>query len=566
MTRLELWLAAGLTVLAIAPIWVVEHPPLQDYPYHLVRVHVLAHHDDPAFGYGDTFVVSAYPAPYVLADWLMAGLGRLVAVPVAGKLVLSLYLALFPWSLVYLARSVGDERGVLGLLGFLLVFNWHFHMGFVSYVLALPPALCAMGWWWRGRRDPTPRRIAVLALLALVTYLGHLYAFGVLGFVLLLLSVTEARRLRAVAWTLAALAPALALLAGTLVRGLARAEGSQGPLLLLYGNLKRKLLLAAGTLPSFSLAWETALFGLGVAAVLALAALAWRRGHRPSVPWLAAAGALGVLYLLLPDHVGRVFFVSNRVPLFALLLAVVALPVPAAGRARAAVACALAGLALLHVATLTARYREIDRRLADYAAALEVLPADARVAFRADEASMAEGRIAPAALFGGYHYLAAPGSRIPDLEHFVGTLRTVDYRRDRGRSLSTASVGSREELEDLLGRPWLVGRGGLLVVVGEEEPRVAETAARYGFDELAAVGSVRVRRKARDVYRAEPETPTYATGYQEGYDHVVTFRDPRRGEPEVDAGLEEVFRRGWATVHRRRDAAEAAEEREKAAA
>jgi len=558
MTRLERWLAICLTGFAIIPIWLVEYPPLQDYPYHLVRSHVLAHYHDPAFDYDETFVVSAYPAPYVLADWLVAGVGQFLSVPLAGKLVLTLYLALFPWSLIYLARSVGSERGVLGLLGFLLVYNWHFHMGFVSYVLSLPPALFAMGWWWRYRRELTARRLAVLALLVLATYLLHLYAFGVLGFVLVLLALVERRSAGALARTLVAFLPAMLLLAGAVARNVERAEGGQGPLLLLYGNLKRKLLLAAGALPSFSLAWETALFALGVGTVLALAALAWRRRAgpeaRPSVPWLAAAGALVVLYLLLPDHVGRVFFVSNRVPLFVLLLGTAALPVPPAGRARAWAAGLLALLAVAHAATLTLRYREIDRRLADYGAALEVLPPDARVAFRADRAAMAEGRIAPAALFGGYHYLDAPGRRIPDLEHFVGTLRVVDYRREAGASLSTATIGSREELADLLGRPWLVGPGGLLVVVGGEGERVREAAEAFAFEEVLAAGPVTVRRKARPVFRREPEGTYFATGYaDDGWDHLVMFRDPERQEgapagPELDR----VFHRGWAAVYRRR--------------
>ncbi|HLE83764.1 MAG TPA: hypothetical protein VJG13_05445, partial [Thermoanaerobaculia bacterium] len=134
MTRAQTWLAATLTVGVLVPLWLVEYPPLQDYPYHLVRAHVLAQYDDPAFDYREVFTRSWYPAPYVLADWLVAGLGRLAGIALAGKVVLSLYLFLFPWSLIYLARGVGEERGVLGFLGFLLVFNWHFHMGFVSYV------------------------------------------------------------------------------------------------------------------------------------------------------------------------------------------------------------------------------------------------------------------------------------------------------------------------------------------------------------------------------------------------------------------------------------------------
>ncbi|HLE85772.1 MAG TPA: hypothetical protein VJG13_15635, partial [Thermoanaerobaculia bacterium] len=438
--------------------------------------------------------------------------------------------------------------------------NWHFHMGFVSYVLALPAALFALGWWWRGRREMTWGRSAVLALLILVTYLLHLYAFGVLAFVLGVLALSEGRREggagRLLARTLAAFLPALALLAGVVARGADRSAGEQGPLLLLYGNLRRKMLLALGALPSFSLAWETALFAAGVATAVALAVVAWRRGRRPAVSWLLAAGALAVLYLLLPDHVGRVFFVSNRVPLFVLLVGLVALPVPDSPRARGWALGIFAGLAVAHASVLAYRYLEIGRRLADYEAAIAVLPADARVAFRVHKASMAEGRIAPAALFGGYHYLEAPGARIPDLEHFVGTLRTVSYRDQTGRSLSTASVGSEEELSELLSRPWLVGPGGLLLVVGEDAGgRIAEAAARSGFRELVAGPRAALYRKARRAPPARPEEPFFATGYPEGFDYLVVYRDPELPPPELEPSLEPVIETGWAAAYRRPRAA-----------
>lgn len=564
MTRAETWLAVALTAVVVAPVWLVDHPPLQDYPYHLVRAHVLLHHGDPGLGYRETFTVSWYPAPYALADWLVAGFGRLAGIPLAGKLVLSLYLGLFPWSFLYLTRGVGEGRSALGFLGFLLVLNWHFHMGFVSYALSLPAALFALGWWWRRRRALAGtgagawNGVAPLALLALATYLFHVYAFGVLAFVLVVLALAEGRRegaaLRLLARTLAALSPALALLAGAVLRVVGRSGagsgGGEGPLLLLYGGFQRKVLLALGSLPSFSVAWETALFALGIVVALAAAAAAWRRGRRPEPSLLVAAAALAVLYVLLPDHLGRVFFVANRVPLFLLLVGLAALPAPASPALRRLAVLACAALALAHAAVLAHRYLEIDRRLGDYEAALAALPAGARVAFLADRQAMAHGRIAPAALFGGYHYLRAPGSRIPDLEHFVGTLRVVDYRDHQGRSLSTATVGSRRELAELLGRPWLVGQGGLVVRVGEDPgARVDRAARRYGFERLLDAGPVRVHRKARPVFLEDPEERYYATGYAlDEAEYAVVYDDPARGGPAVGEGWEPVRSAGWATV------------------
>ncbi len=574
MARKELFLAAALTVVVVLPVWLVTYPPLQDYPYHLVRDQIFAHYGDPAAGYRATFTRSFYPAPYVLADWLAAALAQAMPVTAAGKAVLSLYLALFPWSLLYLVRSVGPERTPLGLLGFALAYNWHFHMGFVSYVLSIPAALFALGYWWRRRRDLTWPRVAVLALLVLAVYLLHVYSFGILAFVLLVLCLLpdpasdpdapSAPARRGAAYRLlrtgAAFAPALALLVGVVARNAAR-PAAAGPLLLFYGNLERKALLAAGCLPSFSLGWETALFAVGVALGLALAVAAWRRGERPEWRWLVAAVALVVLFLALPDHVGRVFFISNRVPLYVLLIGWAALPVPAGGAWPKLAAAGFAFLVLLHVGTLyAAHYRPIDRHLADYRSVLDAIPADARAAFRADKESMAEGRIAPAALFGGYHYLEAPGSRIPDLEHFVGTLRGIDYRRDTEGRLSTASVGTRRELDEMLSRHWIVGPGGFLVVAGEDSGgRVAEAAGRFAFRRVAALGPLTIYRKGREAASSAaagpPETRYYATGYGEGYSELAVYQDPARGEPEVGEGFVPIAHRGWGWLYRRAPAA-----------
>ncbi len=579
MTRRDFWLAAALTVVVVLPIWLVTYPPLQDYPYHLVRDQVFAHYGDPAFDYPATFRRSFYPAPYVLADWLVAGLAQAMPVTAAGKVVLGLYLALFPWSLLYLVRGLGPERTPLGLFGFALVYNWHFHMGFVSYALSLPAALFALGYWWRGRRDLTWPRVGVLALLVLGVYLLHVYSFGILAFVLSLLCLLpepapragtpppasaavptgpRSGRLGRLARTGAAFAPALVLLAGVVTRNAAR-PAAAGPLLLFYGNLERKALLAAGCLPSFSLGRETALFAAGVALGLALAIAGWRRGRPPEWRFLAVAAALTLLFLVLPDHVGRVFFVSNRVPLYVLLVGWAALPVPAGGWWPKAAAAGFTVIALLHAGTLWAEhYRPIDRHLADYRAVLEAIPGDARAAFRAEKESMTEGRIAPAALFGGYHYLEAPGSRIPDLEHFVGTLRGIDYRRGSEGRLSTASVGTRRELDEMLGRPWIVGPGGFLVVVGGDlGGRVAAAAARFGFAPLGRAGRLALYRKGRQarggagVAAPPAEAPYYATGYERGYGYLAVYQDPERGEPAVGKGFLPLAHRGWGWLYRR---------------
>ncbi len=57
-------LAAAL----LTPIWMVEFPPLLDYPNHLARSFVLAHLNDPAFTFSKFYRADWGTYPYLGMD------------------------------------------------------------------------------------------------------------------------------------------------------------------------------------------------------------------------------------------------------------------------------------------------------------------------------------------------------------------------------------------------------------------------------------------------------------------------------------------------------------------
>src|ERR1700692_2352078 len=83
---LILILAAAL----LAPIWMVEFPPLLDYPNHLARSFVLAHLNDPAFTFSRFYRADWGAYPYLGMDASLAALGRLFPIETAGRIFLSL--------------------------------------------------------------------------------------------------------------------------------------------------------------------------------------------------------------------------------------------------------------------------------------------------------------------------------------------------------------------------------------------------------------------------------------------------------------------------------------------
>src|SRR5258708_15300032 len=79
-------LAAAL----LTPIWMVEFPPLLDYPNHLARSFVLAHLNDPAFTFSRFYRADWGAYPYLGMDASLAFLGRLFTIETAVRVFLSL--------------------------------------------------------------------------------------------------------------------------------------------------------------------------------------------------------------------------------------------------------------------------------------------------------------------------------------------------------------------------------------------------------------------------------------------------------------------------------------------
>src|SRR5918992_2775158 len=103
----NLWvsLATILTGLNLLPIWLVRFPPLQDYPYHLLRTHIIANYSNPAYDYHEKYILNFFPSPYSLVDYLAVILSWIFPLQFSWKLILSLYVILLPWSMFYLIRS-----------------------------------------------------------------------------------------------------------------------------------------------------------------------------------------------------------------------------------------------------------------------------------------------------------------------------------------------------------------------------------------------------------------------------------------------------------------------------
>ena len=192
---MNLWvsLAMILTGLNLLPIWLVRFPPLQDYPYHLLRTHIIANYSNPAYGYPEKYVLNFFPSPYSFVDYLVVILNWIFTLQFSWKLILSLYIILFPWSIFYLIRSVNEQKTILGFFSFLFVYSWYFNMGFVNFVFSLPFFFFTLGFWWRSQNRLTWKREVLLCVLIVCVYLSHFITYVILIFTFTILMVLASR-------------------------------------------------------------------------------------------------------------------------------------------------------------------------------------------------------------------------------------------------------------------------------------------------------------------------------------------------------------------------------------
>ena len=182
--RLLWWLLAlGTLALLMAPLFMVDVPPLLDYPNHLARQWLLAG------GVRDPILSRFYTPhwaviPNIAVDLLMIALQRFMPVYLAGKIVLGLTI------IVQFAGIAAYSRVLFARLSFwpiafgLIGYNAILLLGFVSFALSLGLALLAAAGWVRWRENHPLATTVGLALAALFIFFCHALGVLFLGFLL----------------------------------------------------------------------------------------------------------------------------------------------------------------------------------------------------------------------------------------------------------------------------------------------------------------------------------------------------------------------------------------------
>lgn len=215
--RAQLIAGVILTLLVMLPMWMLPIAPLPDWVTHLALSHeaylLFTHQIAHPFYFLD-FSFLGYSFMYFVLVFLQMFLPW----ELAGKITLSLLVAVTPICWWYFLKVLAPGKEPLFIAGFLLIYSWFFYGGMISFLFSVNFGLVFLA---VGITEQTTKR-GILKFLAigLLTFTAHVYTFFLcvgLIFIVQLYRLFFQRRLLAQTTLL----PCIALLIPLLVDSLA---------------------------------------------------------------------------------------------------------------------------------------------------------------------------------------------------------------------------------------------------------------------------------------------------------------------------------------------------------
>jgi len=196
-------------LLCIAPAWIFEFVPLVDYPRHLFIAHVAK---NPA-SFAGFFELNPLGVPNSMCYPILIALNFFMPLAIAGKVLLSITIALFVFGVKYLSDSLGNGKSWSPLFGVILLFTLSFVIGFVNFLIGTGISFFALGYWARNAGCGSARKKIILSVLLLMVYFAHLMAFSSLFFITAAAAFFYFQNAKKAFFSLLPFAPALAAFA-----------------------------------------------------------------------------------------------------------------------------------------------------------------------------------------------------------------------------------------------------------------------------------------------------------------------------------------------------------------
>jgi len=178
--RTSVAVAAGLLcLLAVVPIVLVRFPPINDYPFHLARIVILSHLNDPIFS--RFYTHGSLLLPNIALDAFAIPLAHIVGAEAAVRVFLALIPLVMFTGAIALHRAAHKRYSFWPLLSFALLYNGILRFGFLNYLFGLGLAFIAAAIWLLMR--PGIARLCVAFIASVVLLFCHLESFGLFALI-----------------------------------------------------------------------------------------------------------------------------------------------------------------------------------------------------------------------------------------------------------------------------------------------------------------------------------------------------------------------------------------------
>jgi hypothetical protein len=380
-TRAAWWsVLAGTCAVLLVPLFLVDVPPLLDYPNHLARMYVLA------FGAHDPILSQMYEQhwaiiPNLAIDLVMPEMLKVLPIYLAGRVVLGVTLLLPLVGAIVYHRVAFGVRSYWPLTAALGAYNALFIFGFMNFLLALGMALLAAAGWLRWRETHPVWVTGLGALTTIAIFFMHLFGLVFLGVLVGCEEFSTFQRVRrtggvAKSHLLRRAAMGAIVFTPPLVLCLLAPHDHLGGVVM-YRPLWHKVY---GLTEPFQ-AYDGLVDSVTGCIILCGIHLAWRqRGMRVAAGTGLALAVLFAAYLACPFFMQGTAFVDARFPIMIGLLLFAGLrPRTLSSRARLGIAAVLALVFIGRTASVAEVWLERNRDLADFRRVIAAVQPGSRV-------------------------------------------------------------------------------------------------------------------------------------------------------------------------------------------
>ena len=175
------YVAAAIAV--IFPLFLVEIPPLVDYPNHLARLHVLANYESSAL-LRQNYGIEWRLIPNLAIDGIATILAPFFQPPTVGRIFLALTILSTIGGVAALHRALFGRLGLWPLAALATAYSLPFAWGLVNFQFSVGLCLLSCAAWIASDRWHPTLRMTIFNLAATLVYLSHLFGYGALVFVI----------------------------------------------------------------------------------------------------------------------------------------------------------------------------------------------------------------------------------------------------------------------------------------------------------------------------------------------------------------------------------------------